>query len=176
MYTYKEYRRAKVIQTGARQLFIRQRERDRLLEEYKNKLKEEARENYLKEIKLGMKNAIKLRVDLRSRNYSSVATQRMKMIGTQEDLELEVPVHLRLTPCYLASGVWGVLQSENKKSLQIVVLFKIGDGGSTCDVRDVHGVLEKRIKTTRIFQISWPPGENNFYHLLSYQYFELFRS
>lgn len=131
------------------------------------------------EIKNGLKNTVKIKFDFSSRNLSSLLAMKKEYknkplengigsgngtggeggdLGSNLESVCYIPEYLRLSPSYLSSGVWALLQSTDKKDLKVVVIFKLCDGGSYCDVRDVHGVLERKVKTSRVFQIPWGPG------------------
>ena len=40
----------------------------------------------------------------------------------------------------------------------MVVVFRLTDGGSVCDVRNTQGVKYSKIKSTRIKQMTWAAG------------------
>jgi hypothetical protein len=146
-YTYKEHCRAKRIQKHVKVFLKRRAEERRLEAERKAALEEERKRKLQAEIEYGLKHTVRCTLRLASRPLATLAEKGVPPpLPPPLDPEQLLPKKCSLVRSYLAAGVWALLQSEDRQSLDVVVVFRLGDGGSVCDVRNTKGEKTSKVR------------------------------
>lgn len=86
------------------------------------------RDAYLKDLKEGAKYSVK--TDIKIHEYSYEKNDKKMLNLGNRDINLDNEHLLKkfaLYPSFISPGVWALLQSTDKKSLEIVVMFNIVD-------------------------------------------------